>query len=159
MKGNFLVRFLGGWGAAMPSGYPVLIRPDLRPADQSNCAPAADFALESGCFFILHMQFPRCRPPFMAAASAITPLPSNAGPPARLPSPGSVSGIAVPAACPFSGLVPPALLADSHDTSRNGNRPSTIRGAPQAPANTPSVPTSAALVSKRFVELLNSISR
>jgi hypothetical protein len=23
MKGNFLVRFLGVWGAAMPSGYPV----------------------------------------------------------------------------------------------------------------------------------------
>jgi hypothetical protein len=63
------------------------------------------------------------RPPFMAAASAITPLPSTAGLPAWLPSPESVSCIAAVAVCPFARLALSALLQGSHDTLRNGKRP------------------------------------
>jgi len=59
-----------------------LIQPDFRPDVQPDRAPAADFALKSGCFFIIYINFPRCRPPFMAAASAITLLLSNAALPA-----------------------------------------------------------------------------
>ena len=131
----------------------------MRPALQPFRPPAACFARESGCSFILHMHFPRLCPTFMAAASAITPLPSIAGPSARLPLPESVSCIAVVAACPSSLLAPPASLSGSHDTAQSGNTPSTTPGGPPARRLTLPGPTSAASVLRRSVELLNSISQ
>jgi len=107
-----------------------LIGPVLKPALQPFRPPAACFARESGCFFILHLHFPRLCPPFMAAASAITPLPSIV---LTLTPPPSLAFFAfiASAAASLSGLLAaPFSLSSFHGIARSGNTSSTTQGAP-----------------------------